>query len=129
MADGRLTVEEYEERVGRAYAARTYGELAQLTTDLPAPAPPVTPPQPRPRPVSTGADGRGSWGPAAYGRPWGSWRRVALIVLAIWLATSIAAGGLIYFWPFWVLIPWGFVLLSHGRRRGPRHYGSGRYYR
>ena len=36
MAAGRLTVGEYEERLGRAYTARTYGELAELTTDLPA---------------------------------------------------------------------------------------------
>ncbi|MFL6094559.1 MAG: DUF1707 domain-containing protein, partial [Blastococcus sp.] len=36
MADGRLTVAEYDERVARAYAARTYGDLAELTADLPA---------------------------------------------------------------------------------------------
>src|SRR3954454_22498795 len=35
MADGRLTVAEYDERVARAYAARTYGDLAELTADLP----------------------------------------------------------------------------------------------
>ncbi|HEY6775995.1 MAG TPA: DUF1707 domain-containing protein [Thermoleophilaceae bacterium] len=34
-ADGRLTVEELEERVQRALAARTLGELADLTRDLP----------------------------------------------------------------------------------------------
>ena len=36
MADGRLTVAEYDDRLTRAYAARTYGELAELTADLPA---------------------------------------------------------------------------------------------
>ena len=36
MADGRLTVAEYDERVARAYAARTYGELDELTADLPS---------------------------------------------------------------------------------------------
>ena len=40
MAAGRLTVAEYEERLTRAYAAKTYGELAQLTTDLPGGAAP-----------------------------------------------------------------------------------------
>jgi len=39
MSAGRLTVAEYDERLARAYAARTYGELAELTADLPAPRP------------------------------------------------------------------------------------------
>ena len=34
MSDGRLTVDEHAERVQRAIAARTLGELAELTTDL-----------------------------------------------------------------------------------------------
>jgi Domain of unknown function (DUF1707) len=38
---GRLTSEELEERTGRALAARTLGELAELTADLPAPARPM----------------------------------------------------------------------------------------
>lgn len=38
VADGRLTLEEHAERVARAQAARTLGELAGLTTDLAAPA-------------------------------------------------------------------------------------------
>jgi hypothetical protein len=35
-AAGRLTLDELEERAGRALAARTRGDLAALTTDLPA---------------------------------------------------------------------------------------------
>jgi Domain of unknown function (DUF1707) len=34
--DGRLTLEELDERVGAALTARTYGELARLVSDLPA---------------------------------------------------------------------------------------------
>src|SRR6201997_2098700 len=34
MSDGRLTAEEHAERVQRAIAARTLGELAELTADL-----------------------------------------------------------------------------------------------
>ncbi|MBS2964513.1 DUF1707 domain-containing protein [Actinocrinis puniceicyclus] len=34
-ADGRLTMDEFEQRMTAAYAAKTYGELAQLTRDLP----------------------------------------------------------------------------------------------
>lgn len=35
-AEGRLTVEEHSERIEAAYGARTLGELAPLTRDLPA---------------------------------------------------------------------------------------------
>ncbi|WP_280668147.1 MULTISPECIES: DUF1707 SHOCT-like domain-containing protein [unclassified Kitasatospora] len=35
-ADGRLTVDEHSERIEAAYNARTLGELAPLTRDLPA---------------------------------------------------------------------------------------------
>jgi uncharacterized membrane protein len=41
FAVGRLTQDEYNDRMGRAYAARTYGELTALTADLPAGALPT----------------------------------------------------------------------------------------
>jgi hypothetical protein len=41
---GRLTLEELSERVESAYAARTEGELAAVTADLPAPATTAAPP-------------------------------------------------------------------------------------
>ncbi|MBZ4018221.1 DUF1707 SHOCT-like domain-containing protein [Streptomyces purpurogeneiscleroticus] len=36
LAEGRLGMEEFDERLEAAYAARTYGELVPLTADLPA---------------------------------------------------------------------------------------------
>jgi hypothetical protein len=42
VVEGRLTLEEFSDRVGRAQVARTREELATLTEDLPAaPAPPA----------------------------------------------------------------------------------------
>ncbi len=41
VAAGRLTLDEYDERVGRVLAATTVGELAVLTGDLPADERPV----------------------------------------------------------------------------------------
>ena len=38
VADGRLTIDEHTDRVARAQAARTLGDLASLTADLAAPA-------------------------------------------------------------------------------------------
>jgi uncharacterized membrane protein len=35
FAEGRLTQDEYTERMGRAYEARTYGQLAAIVADLP----------------------------------------------------------------------------------------------
>jgi hypothetical protein len=45
-AEGRLTIEELSERTERAYAARTFGDLDALATDLPplSPSPPTTRP-------------------------------------------------------------------------------------
>jgi hypothetical protein len=112
MADGRLTVAEYDERVARAYAARTYGELAELTADLPsadAGRPVASVDQHRTAPVH-------GCGPVAMHRrgaaAWASWRRTAIIVLTIWAITSVASAQFSYFWPVWVLGPWGAVLLA-----------------
>ncbi|HEY2672550.1 MAG TPA: DUF1707 domain-containing protein [Rugosimonospora sp.] len=49
-AAGRLNLDEYAERVDRALAARTHGELAQVTTDLPA--------EPLPDPEAAAAQSR-----------------------------------------------------------------------
>jgi hypothetical protein len=43
---------------------------------------------------------------------WRSWLTTALIVLTIWAATSLASWELHYFWPIWVIGPWGAVLLA-----------------
>jgi len=65
-ADGRLTMDEFEQRMAAAYAAKTYGELAQLTRDLP---------------VDLGARSRGAgFGapPVQDQPPWsGSWPRTS----------------------------------------------------
>jgi hypothetical protein len=136
MSDGRLTVEEYDERLAKAYAAKTYGELDQLTTDLPRTGP-VKQPAEAPKPARAGACGPAPW---MVGRRamWAPWLTTAIIVTAIWLATSIGNGGPDYFWPIWVIVPWGAVLLArtitgvpprrpHDRR--PHHHDRYRPYR
>ena len=39
VGTGRLTLDEFSERAARAYRARTMGDLATLTRDLPKPMP------------------------------------------------------------------------------------------
>ncbi|WP_329583138.1 DUF1707 domain-containing protein [Kitasatospora sp. NBC_01250] len=52
-AEGRLTVEEHSERIEAAYSAKTLGELAPLTRDLPAHQPlPGDAPRPAPAPAA-----------------------------------------------------------------------------
>jgi len=136
MSAGRLTVAEYDERVARAYAARTFGDLAELTADLPSAAPPRTASAqvPAPRSASAAMCGPGlrrHHGRGGRNASWQSWLGTSLIVVTIWLATSISSGTLIYFWPIWVIGPWGAMLLAGrltGSNGGPRddrdHHGQ-----
>jgi DUF1707 SHOCT-like domain len=114
MAEGRITVAEYDERVARAYAARTYGDLAELTADLPA-TDGVRSSAPAPREHAAPVDPCGRM--AARGRDagaaWAAWRRTAIIVVSIWAISSVVAMQFIYFWPIWVVGPWGAMLLAH----------------
>ncbi len=63
LADGRLSHEEYSERMPRALAARTLGELAVLTADLAAPEhqPVQVEGGQQVAALFTGADRRGRW--------------------------------------------------------------------
>jgi hypothetical protein len=87
-AQGRLSVDELSERLDRAYAARTQGELSALVADLPS-----VPPRARRRPALQGEL-------AAY-------VAVNLMLIVIWAVTG--AG---YFWPIWPLLGWGIGLLT-----------------
>jgi hypothetical protein len=136
MSTGRLTVAEYDDRLARAYAARTYGELAELTADLPpGRRPGETALAPQPVAGSTGQGGPtwaqswtagcGPWmGGSGMRAAWASWLSTAVLVVGIWAVTSIASASWIYPWPVWVIGPWGVVLLSRslggpGRRGNP----------
>jgi hypothetical protein len=134
LSAGRLTVAEYDDRLARAYAARTYGELAELTTDLPTTAPrpaaaSASEPGPQPAPAaacegSGWAHGRGPWaGHPGLRSAWTTWVSTAVIVVGIWAITSIGSGGWIHPWPLWVIGPWGVVLLARSLGDGP---GPGR---
>src|SRR6185312_16050492 len=61
--EGRLTLEELGDRVGRAYGATTAGELEPLTADLPArpAAPPARPARRWGVSLIGGADRKGRW--------------------------------------------------------------------
>jgi hypothetical protein len=91
--EGRLTPAELEERLERAFSARTDAELRPLVADLPSP-----PREPRPRDHS-------------HVRAYVS---VCLMLVVIWALTG--AG---YFWPIWPILGWGIgVVADTGGRLG-----------
>ena len=72
--DGRLTLEEFQERTAAAYDGRTWGDLRELTTDLPVQ--PILgsdlPPEAQPAgPQPSGAVANGTGPPWAI-QPWGA---------------------------------------------------------
>ena len=102
---GRLTSEELEERTGQALAARTLGELDELTADLPVSRPipraePAIPPH-RPGYLTT----------LPFVVP-----LAALVIVALTLATTGS-----HTWGVWWVIPVAFIIARRvARGRGIR---------
>ena len=98
FAEGRLSQDEFDERLERAHHARTYADLAQLTTDLPNAATDVAPVHLTE--VDKAGKERASLRPA-----WASWLGVGVLVNIIWFATWMGSGPAPYYWPIWVIGP------------------------
>lgn len=109
--EGRLDLSDYDERLRDAYAARTYGELEKLVSDLPAPAPAV--PAVADRKTIEKTESRDEW------RSWGG---TAIVLIAIWGISSLASGSLLFFWPMFPIGIWGAILLASAL--GGRSHGS-----
>ncbi|GAA0506771.1 hypothetical protein GCM10011581_41720 [Saccharopolyspora subtropica] len=103
MDEGRLSLAEYDERLRRAYAATTFGELAPLTADLPEPVPPKKPAEV----VRRERDKRNLI------KEWRDWAGTAVILSGIWLVTSIASGELHFFWPLIPMGIWAVINVSY----------------
>ena len=116
FVDGRLTSDEYDERVGLALAARTFGDLDALLRDLPA-----DPTPPSEASLETEGEPVGPWSHEDFRRHFLSYAMVMALLVAIWLLTS--PGG--YFWPVWPMLGWGIGVASHGLARSG-WMGSGR---
>lgn len=105
-ADGRLTREEYDDRLNTLYGSRTLGDMPALVTDLVPPDGPPTAPAPL---------------PAADLRTRGArkWRRDVEESFAAFLAPSIictviwiAVGGGGFFWPLFPMLFLGINLVK-----------------
>lgn len=100
--EGRLDLNEFDMRAARVWQAKTYGELAEITVDLPAPP---QPPRPKARAPEVSRR-RAELRAATVG-----WLAVSALNLVAWVVVSVAAGGGVYPWWIWVAGPWGVMLL------------------
>jgi class 3 adenylate cyclase len=103
---GRLTDDEFGQRVDEAYGARTLSELEALTLDLPAPG--VALPATR-KPATDQSL-----------TPLGRGLRLSVnIHLTIYVVVNVmligiwAASGAGYFWPIWPIMGWGIGVGAH----------------
>jgi hypothetical protein len=118
LDEGRLDLNEYDERLQRTYAAKTFADLNGLLDDLPGTVPPqrsqmvayqasqpATPLAPEPVERQHNV--------ASWLGPYGG---VVVVCIVIWAISSISSGHLTYFWPVWMLIP--LILGVFGRAAG-----------
>ncbi|WP_433300653.1 DUF1707 SHOCT-like domain-containing protein [Actinoplanes sp. CA-030573] len=107
LDEGRLDLSEYDERIQRTYAAKTYADLDGLLDDLPGTVPvqhsQIQPAASAPPPGAPAHPGHPAGRQIAH---WvGPYAGVILVCTVIWAITSASAGHLTYFWPVWMLIP------------------------
>lgn len=109
LEEGRLTLDELDERLRDVYAAKTFGDLDRAAADLPVPAVVEHSSAAPARPVPPSRHEENPKLAPWLSVLWRVWLAAVGINLVIWLVVSVAAGELIYFWPVWVAVPWGAV--------------------
>jgi Domain of unknown function (DUF1707). len=105
VAEGRLTIDEFNERLQQVYQSKTYGELDKLTSDLPHIDLHSLPAQNRPIRVRRG-EGK------SMRTAWGAWASVSAINWVIWLIVCLTSLSFVYPWPIWITGVWGAGLLA-----------------
>lgn len=111
LEEGRLTLEELDQRLQQVYAAQTFGDLDQLLSDLPTAVPAeqsqVLPASRGPVPASRHEPNPRL--PTWLAYSWRLWFLAVAINLVVWFLVSVSTGGVVYFWPMWVAGPWAAV--------------------
>src|SRR5437660_7038376 len=111
-SDGRLTLDEYSERLDEVFAARTYADLARALRDLPGPL--------RLTDGTSRTDRRRGFSPQLPRGP-----KVVAVLVVIWALTGAGA----FFWPAVPLFIFGVCLLrraDYARSRYTEPPPSGR---
>lgn len=124
--EGRLALDEFDERTTAAYAARTWSQLRELTSDLPVEVNLRRPPGIAGPPASDRAAGQLPAGPAPpplpAGRP-GFFPVLPFVILFIVLAGSAHAAALALLPAIVVLMVW--LRMSGRHPRGGGHRPGG----
>ena len=110
---GQLDLGEFDERVRSVWSARTRGELAAVTADLPAP-----PPVPGARSVFSDTGGGVAMRVLTI-----VWSSLAAVNLVVWGLIGLTTGNFVHPWWVWVAVPPGItlvVLYLAGIGRPPR---------
>ena len=124
-AVGRLTAEEFEDRLEAVFTARTLADLDGVLGDLPAidlyqlPSASIRPAAGGTvRPRTRGGSGleRRDDGPllpwSAAG--WLTWSAASSLLLVIWLGVGIVSGGAAWLpWFLLIVIPWALTIARH----------------
>ncbi|HMD45576.1 MAG TPA: DUF1707 domain-containing protein [Acidimicrobiales bacterium] len=116
LVEGRLSIEEFGDRLGLAFSAATSGELLAITGDLPRPPRPAEPPLG----VATPEE-RAARRARRIENRWTTFASVNAVLWSLWGVAMVTTGGhaVPEVWPLWITAPWGAWLLS--REPGLRH--------
>jgi hypothetical protein len=111
-AEGRLTMEEADERLEQLFATKYRHELAQLTADLPAEEPTRQADAAAPTGSGSRMIGRVPLGLAIHGAIVAVW---SVLLIVRWTASDVP-----FFWPIFPMFWMGVSLLIHAAIRGRR---------
>jgi hypothetical protein len=106
FADGRLTREEYDDRLNTLYGSRTLGELSSLVTDLVPPDGPPVAPAPLLR-ADLRTRGERKWRRDVE-ESFGGFLVPSIICTVIWIAVTRGA----FFWPVFPMLFLGINLVK-----------------
>ncbi|RSM49758.1 DUF1707 domain-containing protein [Actinoplanes sp. ATCC 53533] len=102
LDEGRLSLDEYDDRVRQAYAARTYAELLILVADLPKPGVSAAEVSARQAAELRKAERKL---PMALLVLWTVWGSLTAVNLMVWFIIVVTYRDDMYPWPVWLLVP------------------------
>jgi Domain of unknown function (DUF1707) len=122
-AAGRLTAEEFHERLDAALNAKTLGELDELLADLPVidlyRLPHESMGRPAGLPSSSLVPRDPGTGPARFSPgtvAMGAWGALSGALIAVWAVAAVVGSGTWLPWWLLVVVPWIWVMIRRARR-------------